>query len=196
MPSNRSQNELLSAMRSYNTVILRMLNLYSRQTLSVEPLSTRTISTQSESIPINSSTSSNHSTLQNLLQTFVQSAIGGTRTEQTGTDTEEEEEPVISFLFDIPPQYSASSNIPRYNRVPARLTQRQILDKTNVFSFSENSSLSNTTCPITHSEFKVGDVLCEIKQCHHTFQYTEIMKWLDINTTCPVCRTHLLSETI
>jgi len=148
-----------------------------------------------------SQTSPSPNPLQTLLQTILHAAPS-IRSEQTGVETEEEE-PIVSFLFDIPPQYFSTSSestnhspsIPRQNRAPVRMSQRQILDKTRVFTFSEDT-LTNTTCPISHVEFKTGDILCEIKKCHHIFQYVEIMKWLDINSTCPICRTHLLEETI
>ena len=47
------------------------------------------------------------------------------------------------------------------------------------------------SCPITQSEFQVGDVIMRIHCCHSVFSRDSLMSWLSSNNTCPVCRTEL-----
>lgn len=175
MPTTPSP-DMATMIQSYNTIMLLMMTMYNRQQTPPTPPS---------------------SSLQSLLQTLLQTsssrlaATAGTglaaATAGTSFETEGEgdgEEAVISFMFDVPRPTTARPTTTSLRR----LTQQQILNNTRIFVYSDNEPLSNPTCPISHTDFITGDIVCEIKNCHHVFQYAEIMKWLDINTTCPVCR--------
>lgn len=98
-----------------------------------------------------------------------------------------------SWIFEIPANTLASSSA----SAPERLTQKQIQENTTSFVFQNEhvDQLNTLTCPISHSDFQVGDILCEIGGCKHVFKQGEILRWFDINTSCPVCRTPVVRPT-
>ncbi|KAK7321031.1 hypothetical protein VNO77_31133 [Canavalia gladiata] len=54
----------------------------------------------------------------------------------------------------------------------------------------EIEKLSHSHCPICMEEFKVGDRACRLP-CNHTYRSECIIRWLNNNKTCPVCRLQL-----
>jgi len=78
---------------------------------------------------------------------------------------------------------------------PVRLTHQQISDSTTMYcvTLQQIEEMENTTCAISHQEYRVGDILCRINVCRHEFLYRELMHWFDINNTCPICRGNVLS---
>lgn len=160
-----SDREILKIIQSYNTTMLYLLTMYNRQ----------------RTTPIAPHVGSN-SQLSTLLQTLLQSS---------SSEGDQEEEVVMSFTMEPP-----STTTPRTTngtRANIRLSQRQIMEHTNIFVYTDES-LPNTTCPISHVDFEPGHILCQIKSCQHTFKYTELMPWLDINSTCPVCRRSITAS--
>lgn len=69
-------------------------------------------------------------------------------------------------------------------------TLEQYTNSTDVFIFNSEtlSRVSSTTCPITLEDFHDGELLCEIRHCHHIFKETALRNWFIRNTHCPVCR--------
>lgn len=88
-----------------------------------------------------------------------------------------------SWVFEVPSMSSSSSS-------SNRLTQKQIQEHTRSFVYNEEDAglLVTTTCPISCSDFSTGDILCELNTCKHVFKQGEILRWFDVNTSCPVCR--------
>ena len=185
-------DEILSMIRSYNSIMLLMLNMYNRRHPTHSPRSFLESLLQGRNIFEEGTEDRRGEDRRGDIrggedrrgdrrgEDRTEDRRGEDSTEdrrRTGTD---EEEVVMSFLFDIP-QTQALTPL---------LTQRQILENTRLFVYStETSRLTQTTCPISHLEFENGDILCEIKHCHHVFRYGEIMRWLGIDRTCPVCRS-------
>jgi hypothetical protein len=66
----------------------------------------------------------------------------------------------------------------------------QILAATEVFEFTEEHRLRGleSRCPISLEDFVVGDELCEIRNCHHIFKWTNLQYWFSRHSNCPVCR--------
>ncbi|XP_058772155.1 uncharacterized protein LOC131645991 [Vicia villosa] len=52
----------------------------------------------------------------------------------------------------------------------------------------ESDELSQ--CPICMEDFKLGDQACQLP-CNHRYKFECILRWLNNNTTCPVCRLQL-----
>lgn len=124
-------------------------------------------------------TTSPSRTLSQILQTLLQHPV--TPAMQASEDSNQQvPDTHFSVLFETE----------RTERTERRLTQREIVENTHLFAYTGETS---GTCPISHMEFEMGDILCEMKECHHVFKYEEIMRWLDNHTTCPVCRHSLLS---
>lgn len=69
-------------------------------------------------------------------------------------------------------------------------TISQILNAVEVFPYTEEHRLRGleSRCPISLEDFTVGDELCEIRNCHHIFKWTNLQSWFSRNSNCPVCR--------
>ena len=182
MPPNNSNSttEIVNIIQSYNAIMLLLINMYNNRR-QAEP---------------------NTPNIGDLIRSIiVQGRERGLREEEALRERNEalrernealrereereeredlrEEDVVMSFLIDTPATTT--------RRTPP--TMRQIFNNTHVYVYNSSvNTLVNTTCPISHLEFENGDVLCELVHCHHVFKYSEIMRWLDIDSTCPVCR--------
>jgi len=69
-------------------------------------------------------------------------------------------------------------------------TLQQFTNATELFTYNSQtlSRINSITCPITLEDFQHGDLLCEIKHCHHVFKESALRNWFVRNTHCPVCR--------
>ena len=50
------------------------------------------------------------------------------------------------------------------------------------------------SCPITQEPFRVEDTVRVISCCRSVFQEDSLLSWLNIHSTCPVCRKKLIVE--
>jgi hypothetical protein len=48
-----------------------------------------------------------------------------------------------------------------------------------------------TECPITQETFQEADEVVMVRQCRHLFKSEPFHEWIEINQTCPYCRSHL-----
>jgi hypothetical protein len=87
-----------------------------------------------------------------------------------------------TYLFTLPLNVRENNNVDR-------LTNQQIENSTEVVSYS--SQISEIRCPISWEDFTIGERVCQIKHCKHTFKTTPLMDWFSRNTSCPVCRYDL-----
>ena len=55
---------------------------------------------------------------------------------------------------------------------------------------------SETRCPISLEDFCVGESICRINICGHIFKRNALYRWFDNHSSCPVCRTNILSAPI
>ena len=49
----------------------------------------------------------------------------------------------------------------------------------------------NETCPISQIQFEDIDCVMQINYCKHNFNPYSLFRWLDSNSTCPMCRYNL-----
>jgi hypothetical protein len=56
---------------------------------------------------------------------------------------------------------------------------------------SEEIRNSQTTCPITHENFSDNTEVALFNRCEHVFNRTAATRWLQSNSTCPVCRDNI-----
>jgi hypothetical protein len=49
----------------------------------------------------------------------------------------------------------------------------------------------NEICPISQIQFEEIDCIMQIKHCKHNFNPYSLFRWLDSNSTCPMCRYNL-----
>lgn len=77
------------------------------------------------------------------------------------------------------------------------LSREEIARATITYGFIEEmiirdaSGESTNVCPISLEPLQIGDVICEIRGCHHKFKRPNLMTWLNRNSNCPVCRYNL-----
>jgi hypothetical protein len=66
----------------------------------------------------------------------------------------------------------------------------QIMAAVEVFPYTDEHRLRGleSRCPISLEDFVLGDELCEIRNCHHIFKWTNLQSWFSRNSICPVCR--------
>jgi hypothetical protein len=48
-----------------------------------------------------------------------------------------------------------------------------------------------TECPITQETFQEADEVVMIRQCRHLFKSGPFHEWIEINQSCPYCRSQL-----
>ena len=93
-----------------------------------------------------------------------------------------------SILFRLTTQLNTSLNSPQ----STGLTSDQIQQYTQIIQYT--SVLSEPRCYITHEQFVENEDVCQIIHCGHYFKPNSIKRWLENNTTCPVCRYDLTSQ--
>ena len=78
-----------------------------------------------------------------------------------------------------------------------RLTNVEITNATRTFTYNEELSetLNDNRCPISLETFVTGDVLSEIRGCHHVFRRDNLLRWFRRSNCCPICRFNLLTQT-
>jgi hypothetical protein len=96
---------------------------------------------------------------------------------------------VLTFEFQAPNRESLETT-----DVP---TLMQYNNATNTFILNSSTvgRLSDNRCPISLEDFEHGELLCEIKHCHHIFKEQSLRSWFVRNTYCPVCRYDIRNYT-
>lgn len=75
-----------------------------------------------------------------------------------------------------------------YQDVVVRPSQNQINNAIETIVYSNDLSLINSSCPITMEDFIIGERICRIRHCRHSFRENAIQSWFQTNVRCPVCR--------
>ena len=73
------------------------------------------------------------------------------------------------------------------------LTALQVDDATQMVQY-DCDTMNHNQCPITLEDFVDGEQVCRISHCGHIFKRTNLLRWFDTNTCCPVCRHNLLEQ--
>lgn len=168
-----SSNEFLHIWKTYNETNSRFLELY-------RSIQTRTNPVSNSGMTASARTSTRRTNHTETPTSWIQQLLSAGRSPYISDIS-------YSWVFEMPTTTSNSSQ--------SRLTQKQIQENTRTFVYSDNDAqqLIVTTCPISHNDFQTGDILCEINSCKHVFKQDEILRWFDINTSCPVCRTPVVN---
>jgi hypothetical protein len=72
-------------------------------------------------------------------------------------------------------------------------TEQQIINATQIISYSSENEYNNMNCPITLDEFTDGEQICRIRHCGHIFKEPALRNWFQRNVRCPVCRYDIRS---
>jgi len=79
-------------------------------------------------------------------------------------------------------QDESGSNYISYDRVQMA---------TKLIPFCTIVDPQNDICPISQIQFEEIDCIMQIKYCRHNFNPYSLFRWLDSNSTCPMCRYNL-----
>jgi hypothetical protein len=93
-------------------------------------------------------------------------------------------------FYIIEPNYMSSSSSTTSRS--SLITVDEINQQIDYITYNEEQQIES--CPISHDNFINGETICKIKNCGHIFKIQHLFNWLQINATCPVCRTELISS--
>ena len=116
--------------------------------------------------------------------------ISSTRETNNRRNTFLDDDYYNSILFRLTTQLNNSLSSPNSRG----LNETQLQQYTQIVQY--NSSLSESRCYITHESFNENEDICQIIHCGHYFKPNAIRRWLENNTTCPVCRYDLTSQQV
>lgn len=103
-----------------------------------------------------------------------------------------------TFLFDITNAFSQLVREPAATAPPPQsqrrgLTSREIRQFTQDYIWTRDDSdevadASGNVCPISLARFRPGNQITRIRACNHQFKRSFLMRWLERDRRCPVCR--------
>ena len=66
-----------------------------------------------------------------------------------------------------------------------------IQQQTKIIPYCTIINPLNDACPISQLQFDVIDCVMQINICKHNFNPYSLIRWLDANSTCPMCRQNI-----
>ena len=66
-----------------------------------------------------------------------------------------------------------------------------IQQQTKIIPYCTITNPLNDVCPISQLQFDVIDCVMQINICKHNFNPYSLIRWLDANSTCPMCRQNI-----
>ena len=76
---------------------------------------------------------------------------------------------------------------------PNYVSYDTIQNATKLIPFCTIHNPKNEICPISQIHFEEIDCIMQINHCKHNFNPYSLFRWLDSNSTCPMCRYNLNS---
>jgi len=132
-------------------------------------------------VPDSFATPNNHFRWTNLGTT----AAGGGGTNNTTGLNNGSTNLLFSYMFEPLFNEQQNDNLRPMNR-------DEINMNTRTFTYEENSLPEDRrSCPISMENFQLGDIVCEIRGCGHTFRRPALINWLRRSSLCPVCRYNI-----
>ncbi len=101
----------------------------------------------------------------------------------------------IQETFSFFPSIQRNHHTRRNTRLRNNMNNNLINNSLNYTTFNNINNPINNTCPITHEQFTANDNVIQIIPCGHIFNETSLLRWLETNSTCPMCRYNLLRQT-
>lgn len=74
------------------------------------------------------------------------------------------------------------ARFPKHGHTPGEMAVRK-------GGSSPKPNSSRSRCPICLREYKEGHALTSLPECHHLFHTKCIEPWLELNPSCPICRS-------
>ena len=66
-----------------------------------------------------------------------------------------------------------------------------IQQQTKIVPYCTITNPLNDACPISQLQFDLIDCVMQINICKHNFNPYSLIRWLDSNSTCPMCRQNI-----
>jgi len=71
------------------------------------------------------------------------------------------------------------------------LSYDTIQQQTKIIPYCTITNPLNDICPISQVQFDLIDSVMQINNCKHNFNPYSLLRWLDSNSTCPMCRNQI-----
>jgi len=98
------------------------------------------------------------------------------------------------LINDAPSNYESFLQLDELLQPVNRRASEQIIESLPFRQFSKGKSAqSEEQCGICLSEYVSNEKITTLPSCLHYFHSSCIVKWLEINKSCPVCRTNVES---
>jgi hypothetical protein len=94
----------------------------------------------------------------------------------------------LSYLLNNPLLSGIPSDVPTNHGI----TREQMRRATRIIQY--DASMNEVRCPICLEDFQEGENICQIIQCGHIFKETELTRWFERHSVCPVCRCDVVSR--
>lgn len=124
------------------------------------------------------------------INNFRNSVTNSSQTDNTRARNNRNNDHLFSYVLYRPTIRNQDAAALRsfFQNIVVHPTQEQIENATELITYDSSANNINTSCPITLEEFQDGDILRQIRHCHHSFFETPIQNWFRSNVRCPVCR--------
>jgi hypothetical protein len=66
-----------------------------------------------------------------------------------------------------------------------------VQQQTKIVPYCTITNPLNDACPISQVQFDLIDCVMQINICKHNFNPYSLIRWLDSNSTCPMCRQNI-----
>ena len=101
----------------------------------------------------------------------------------------------LNDIFSLLQSYTNSTSNPNLNSI-GQLNSDIIANSTRLIPYNEIENPLNDRCPILHEIFQDNEEVRQIIPCGHIFSNNELLRWLERNLHCPVCRFNLRENNV
>ncbi len=70
-------------------------------------------------------------------------------------------------------------------------TQAHIDAAVNRTFYRDIENPLNHSCPISHIDFSLNDIVIQLRDCNHIFSPASILRWFERHSECPLCRNDI-----
>lgn len=93
--------------------------------------------------------------------------------------------PIIEIFYQLLP------NSPEEQPVPPSQQEIHEAIETHVFPTQPFSLGEDPICPISMEQIVDGDEVSIIRSCNHFFKKTNLLRWFERSSCCPICRRNI-----
>jgi RNA polymerase subunit RPABC4/transcription elongation factor Spt4 len=147
-----------------------------REPSSMQPVST---STRNEEY-----VAPNSNSLSSMVFSLIQNELNNMDSSSHNTSD-------VFFLTEIPLSYTSSSSL---RQLSSGMNLSDVDRCTELIIMDYELIEHDAVCPICQTSFFERNIVRKINHCQHIFHTSCIDRWLSNHTTCPVCRSNILTN--